>query len=86
MKRNPLRIRLTLDAGLAAYVRAYTKGVGLYGTERETIVAFVREGINRRCEGDVLLEKMMPHLPPDIQRAWLHRANVKNPMRKAARR
>lgn len=82
MKRAPPRIRITLDDGLAAYIRAMVKGVRIYGDERETIIYLIRDALDRRTESDALLQMMMPHLPQDIQRAWLHRTSVENPQRK----
>ena len=71
VKRAPLRIRLTFDAGLAAYIRAQAKF--LYGSERAAIIALVRSQIIADTGKDGLLQCMWPHLPPDIQRAWRHR-------------
>lgn len=70
---GPLRIRLTLDRGLAAYVRAHVKGIGIAGSERETLVFMIRDCIVRDCENQVLCHLMMPHLPPDIRAAWGHK-------------
>lgn len=66
----PLRIRLTLDRGLAAYIRAYVKAVGIYGDERETIIAMVRNEVIRFTESQHIRAAIMPHLPRNIQRAW----------------
>jgi hypothetical protein len=42
-RRRPLRIRLTLDDGLASYLRALVASpVGIFGDERETIIYAVR--------------------------------------------
>lgn len=66
-----MRIRLTFDDGLAAYIRAQAKV--LYGTDKAAIVALVRRSILEDCKSDNLLEWMYPHLPADIQQAWAHR-------------
>ena len=43
VERKPLRIRLTLDDGLASYLRALVASpVGIFGDERETIICAVR--------------------------------------------
>lgn len=70
-RREPLRIRLTFDDGLAAYIRALVASpVGIYGDERETIVYLVRSGVIKLFESEVYRNAMMPYLPKDIQRAW----------------
>lgn len=71
IERAPLRIRLTFDDGLASYIHAQAKM--LYGTDRAAIVALVRRSVLEDCKNDGLLAWMLPHLPPDIQRAWSHR-------------
>lgn len=68
--RAPLRMRLTLDDGLAAYLRALVNGVGLYGNERETAVFLIGDGLSDRFKSDAFRAAMMPHLPDDIRRAW----------------
>ena len=73
VERKPLRIRLTLDDGLASWVRAYVKGIGLYGDERATIIAFVRRAIIEDSANDGFRSCMLPHLPPDIRRAMGHK-------------
>lgn len=81
----PLRIRLTLDSGLASYVRAFVKGIGIYGDERGTIIHMIRQAVQEDAKSDNLLSHLMPHLPARIQLAWLHRLNVPNPLRKSSR-
>jgi hypothetical protein len=68
--RAPLRMRLTLDDGLASYLRALVNGVGLYGDERETAIYLIRDGLIDRFKADGFRAAMMPHLPDDIRRAW----------------
>lgn len=76
LKRKPLRIRLTIDSGLAAYLRAWVCGIGLAGNERETIIYLLRCRLNddfehRNNNGDrVFRDMMFPWLPKDIQAAW----------------
>jgi hypothetical protein len=67
---KPLRIRLTLDAGLAAYLRALVNGVGIHGDERETLMFLIRDGIVKRMESEGMRRLMVPHLPADIRQHW----------------
>jgi len=69
--RAPLRIRLTLDDGLAAYIRAIVASpIGFYGDERATIIFMVRQQIIQHTESPVIRDAIMPWLPVDIRRAW----------------
>lgn len=77
MKREPLRIRLTLDSGLAAYVRAWVKGFGIPNNERDAIIDMVRDTVLKRLESETLREMMIPHLPRDIQRAFKGRVEIR---------
>lgn len=82
LKRQPLRIRLTIDDGLAAYLRAWVNGIGFAGDERETIIYLLRSKINddfthRNADGQrVFRDMMFPWLPKDIQAAWKADASV----------
>lgn len=69
LSRAPLRIRLTLDERLAAYIRAYVAAVGIAGDERETIIFLLRSAVWESFRGGIA-EAMMPYLPEDIQAAW----------------
>jgi hypothetical protein len=67
---GPLRIRLTLDEGLADYVRAYAK-VGLQGPDiRETIIWCIRSHIIDLIEKQFWREAFEPHLnkPYNVKR------------------
>lgn len=68
---KPLKIRLTIDAGLAAYIRAEAKI--LYGSDRAAIIALLRNAIQTDIRSDGWLLALYPHLPPEIQKAWAHR-------------
>ena len=69
LPRAPMRIRLTLDDGLAAYIRAYAAGIGIAGNERDTIIFLLRGAMTKSFRGGIA-EAMMPYLPEDIQAAW----------------
>ncbi|MBA2412691.1 MAG: hypothetical protein H0V63_07675 [Burkholderiaceae bacterium] len=69
--RTPLRIRITLDDGIASYFRALRASpFGIYGSEQATAIYLIREGLISRFEQPIYRDAMMPHLPDDIQKAW----------------
>lgn len=71
IQREPLRIRITLDDGIASYLRALVKcPFGIFGDERETIVYLTRSGLIKLWESPSYREAMLPYLPQDIQDAW----------------
>ena len=63
-------VRVRMDSGLYAWVRAYTKGMGLGETTEESIIYLVRKGIHEAIGSAALREAMMPHLPKRIRRAF----------------
>jgi hypothetical protein len=66
---EPLRIRLTLDKGLAAWLRALCASpVGIFGDERETIIYLVRNGMRELAESEAFREAITPHLPEEIRK------------------
>lgn len=69
-RREALRVRLTLDRGLASWIRAYHEAYGLHATIQETIIYLVRSAIIERSRNEASRKLLMPHLPADIQRAW----------------
>lgn len=77
VERKPLRIRLTIDDGLASYLRALVASpVGIFGDERETIVYALRTFlIDRMCKDSGFRDPIMRHLPPDLRKLWMR--NIK---------
>ena len=75
IESGPLRIRLTLDDGLASYLRALVASpCGFFGDERETIIYFIRSAlIDMMKSGSGFREPIIDHLPPDLQRPWRKR-------------
>lgn len=72
VKTGPLRIRLTIDDGLASYLRALVASpCGIFGDERETIIYFVRSALIDMLKPDNgFREPIIDHLPIDLQRVW----------------
>jgi hypothetical protein len=72
LKRRPLKITITLDDGLASYLRALCKSeVGIFGDERETIVYALRTFIHEKMLATSgFRNNIIRHLPPDLQKAW----------------
>jgi hypothetical protein len=72
MIRAPLRIRLTLDDGLASYVRALVASpVGIFGDERDTIIFATRAFmIDKMAPGNGFRDPIIDHLPADLQKQW----------------
>jgi hypothetical protein len=70
--REPLRIRLTLDDGLASYLRALCKSdMAIFGNERETIIFAVREFLlSKMTKGNAFRESIIDNLPDDLQAHW----------------
>lgn len=68
---KPLRIRLTLDAGIASWLRALCASeVGIFGDERETIIYFVRSSlIDLTKPSSGFHDPVVRHLPPEIRKA-----------------
>lgn len=69
---RPMRLTIVLDRGIASYLRAYCKTASVWGNERQTAVAMIREGLLDVTKNQHLLGMMLPHLPPSIQEAWRH--------------
>lgn len=67
-----MRVRVTVDAGLAPYLRALVASpVGIFGDERETIIYALRTMlIDLTKPGSGFREGMFPHLPPRLQKIW----------------
>ena len=72
VERAPLRIRLTLDDGLAPYLRALCASpAGIFGDERETIIFAVRTFlIDKMKPGNGFFEPILRELPEDLQKVW----------------
>lgn len=72
MKREPLRIRITLDDGLASYLRALCASpVGIFGDERETIIYAVRSFIiDLTKPSSGFFEPIVRELPDDLRKVW----------------
>lgn len=72
VKRAPLRIRLTLDDGLATYLRALVASpAGIFGDERETIIYAVRTFlIDKMAVGNGFREPILRQLPDDLRKTW----------------
>lgn len=77
-RREPLRIRLTLDSGLASYLRALCESeAGIFGDERETIIYAVRSFIQDLMKKESgFRAPITAHLPPDLQKMWRDRDAV----------
>ena len=73
VKRRPLRIRLTIDDGLASYLRALVASpAGIFGNERETIIYFVRSALIDMMKPDNgFRQSIIDHLPADLKKLWL---------------
>lgn len=71
-KREPLRIRLTLDSGIASYLRALCESeAGIFGDERATIIYAVRGFIQDLMKKDSgFRAPIIRHLPPDLRHHW----------------
>ena len=71
-KETSLRLRLTVDAGLAVYLRALAmSSVGIFGDERKTIIYALRSFlIDLTKPGSGFRDGMFPHLPPRLQKLW----------------
>lgn len=61
MARGPLRIRITLDEGLADHMRGYAS-IGIHGDLRETIVYCIREHIIGLMHHEAWRTIIEPHL------------------------
>lgn len=74
-ERRPLRIRITLDDGLAPYLHALCESeAGIFGDERETIIYAVRTFlIDKMAKGNGFRKFIIPNLPPDLRRHWEER-------------
>jgi hypothetical protein len=68
---EPLKIRLTLDKGVASWLRALCASeVAIFGDERATIVYFVRSSlIDLTKPGSGFREPVIRHLPKEIREA-----------------
>lgn len=70
VERRPLRIRITLDDGLASYLRALCESeAGIFGDERETIIYAVRTFLLDMMKKDSGFKPhIVKHLPGDLRR------------------
>jgi len=67
-----MRVRVTVDAALAPYLRALVASpVGIFGDERETIIYALRTLlIDLTKPGSGFRDGMFPHLPVRLQKIW----------------
>jgi hypothetical protein len=72
VKSGPLRIRLTVDAGLATYLRALVASpAGIFGDEGDTIIYALRTFlIDKMTIKNGFREPIIRELPPDFRKRW----------------